>query len=318
MKYKDYYEILGVDKSASQEEIKSAYRKLAKKYHPDTNPDNKSAEEKFKDISEAYEVLGDKEKRQKYDTFGTQGEFQNGYDFDPSQYGFGDNIHYSYSSGEGNGFSDFFNSFFSGSGGFENMFNSSNRSHGPKTGYHFGVDGKDVEVDVNITLHEGFTGAKKNISLRKGKDTKTINYKVPVGIKDGEKIRLRGQGNKGHSGGKDGDIYLTFHFKKQEGMVLEGTDIYMDVDVYPWEAALGAKKSINTLDGKISVNIPAQMQTGKKIRVSRKGYINKDSSRGDLYLKIKIINPEIIDDELKSLFTNMKDLFEGSLDKMSS
>ena len=309
MKYKDYYEILGLDKNASQEEVKKEYRKLAKEYHPDANPGDQKAEEKFKDISEAYEVLGNKEKRHKYDTLGSQGGFQNGYDFDPSQFGYGSNTHYKYSTGGDSGFSDFFNTLFGGGANFENIFGSSSgrrREHG--SAYNHGIDGKDIEVKVNITAQEGFLGEQKKISIRVGEDTKTINYKVPVGIQEGEKIRLRGQGHKGRSGGKDGDLYIMFHFKKQEGMMLEGANLYLDIEVYPWESALGTQKSVQTLDDKISIKIPAGIQTGKKIRVSKKGYISKDSSRGDLYLNIKIVNPESISDEMMELFKKMKDL----------
>lgn len=310
MKYKDYYEILGIDKNASQDEIKKEYRKLAKKYHPDANPGDQKAEEKFKDISEAYEVLSNKEKRSKYDTFGSQGGFQNGYDFDPSQFGYGSSGHYQYSGGS-NGFSDFFNTLFGGGANFENIFGSSSgRRRQNPSAYHQGIDGKDIEIKVNISLEEGFLGEQKKISIRVAEDTKTINYKVPVGIGEGEKIRLRGQGHKGQSGGKDGDLYIVFHFKKEEGKVLEGTNLYLDIEVYPWEAALGTQKSIQILDGKISVKIPEGIQTGKKIRVPKKGYISKDSSRGDLYLNIKIINPEPINDDMMELFKQMQDLVD--------
>ncbi len=311
MKYKDYYEILGLDKNSSQDEIKSAYRKLAKKYHPDANHGDQKAEEKFKDISEAYEVLGNKEKRHKYDTFGSQGGFQNGYDFDPSQFGYGNNTHYRYSTGGGNEFSDFFNTVFGGGSDFGDLFGSSSgRGREHSTTYNHAANGKDIEVKVNITVEEGFLGEQKKISLRVGEDTKTINYKIPIGIREGEKIRLRGQGHKGRFGGKDGDLYIVFHLKKQEGMELEGSNLYLDLEVYPWEAALGTQKAVQTLDGKISVKIPEEIQTGKKIRVPKKGYILKDSSRGDLYLKIKIINPEHIGDKMMELFRQMKDLTE--------
>lgn len=309
MKYKDYYEVLGVDKGASQEEIKKAYRKLAMKNHPDTNPDNKKAEAKFKDINEAYEVLGDKEKREKYDNFGSQSQFQGGNDFDPSKYGFGQNTRQGYSDGDGD-FSDFFNAFFGGGKDFdvENMFHS---SRGGRTG-NYGVNGNDAELDIKITVEEGYKGVQKNLSIRIDDESRTLNYKIPKGIKEGEKIRLKEQGHKGQGSGRNGDLYLKFEFMKDQNMVLEGNDIHVNVELLPWEAALGTQKSIKTVEGTISVKIPKEIQTGRRIRLKNQGYIDKKSNRGDLFVTIKIVNPTVINEEMKELFIKMSELSGNS------
>ncbi|HEX9060471.1 MAG TPA: DnaJ domain-containing protein, partial [Clostridia bacterium] len=197
MQYKDYYKILGIDRSASQEDIKKAYRKLAKRYHPDANPNNKEAEEKFKDVNEAYEVLGDVDKRGKYDNFGKDFNMGNGFDFDPYQYGFGKNARYEYRANSGSGFSDFFNMFFGGS-----PFDAEDIFEGKGAGHHsFSAQrGNDIESEIEITPEEGFVGANKQISLRSDFGEKSIALKIPRGIKEGEKIRLSGQGRTGFGG----------------------------------------------------------------------------------------------------------------------
>lgn len=308
LKYKDYYETLGVEKSSSQEEIKKAYRKLAMKYHPDTNPNNNTAEEMFKNINEAYEVLGDKEKRDKYDQFGSQSHFQGGSDFDPSKYGFGQNAQYEYSTSGNSDFSDFFNAFFGGGREFdvENMFQSSRGGRSRTQSY--AANGNDAELEVMITVEEGYKGAQKKISLKIGEETKTLNYKVPKGIKAGEKIRLKEQGHKGQGGGRNGDLYLRFDFIKDHDMILEGNNLHIIVDVLPWEAFLGANKSIKTLDGTISVKIPKEIQAGKRIRLKDRGYIDKKSNRGDLFLTIRIVNPKIINEEMKELYIKLSEI----------
>jgi len=300
MKYRDYYEILGVDKKASQDEIKKAYRKLAKKYHPDAHPGDKGSEDKFKEANEAYEVIGDAEKRKKYDQFGREGQFANGADFDPSKYGFGNNVRYEYKQGENSNFSDFFNMFFGGSNPFES-FEGGGGIFGQKTGrgsrftQSRQMKGEDSEALLEITPAEGFSGAEKRLSFRTSAGDKTISMKIPAGIKPGEKIKLSGQGGPGMNGGRSGDLYLQVEFRRDSGFEIDGLNLEAQVELYPWEAALGSELSFNTLDGKISVKIPAGIQTGNRIRVTGKGYKDKSGSHGDLYLRVKIINPERLD-----------------------
>lgn len=308
MKYKDYYQILGVDKNASQDEIKKAYRKLAKKYHPDANPGNKEAEEKFKDVSEAYEVLGDEEKRKQYDALGSGFNFQGGYDFDPSQFGF-DNFKYDFSSSSGN-YSDFFNMFFGGGGlNFRDFFG------GGSSGFRrtsYSKKGKDIESELEVTLIEGFKGLEKKITFRRQNQNKSLTFKIPKGVKDGEKIRLKGQGEPGINGGENGDLYLTVKMKTETNQSLEGLDITTTIDVFPWEAALGSEASVETLDGKIILKVPAGVQTDTKLRIPGKGYVDRQGMRGNLYIKVRIVNPKNINEEMKRLYERLGELAGGN------
>lgn len=315
MQYRDYYDVLGVAKEATQEQIKKAYRKLAKQYHPDTNPGNKKAEEKFKEINEAYEVLGNAENRRKYDTLGSQFNFSGGSDFDPSQFGFN---RYEFKGTGSQGFSDFFDMFF-GRGGvdlnelFRNQGGSrfgtdpfsSDTAFG-RRGYNASLKGEDREGDVRISLTDGLKGAEKQVALDTSSGRKTLSVTIPKGIQPGGRIRLAGQGGKGLNGGPDGDLYLIVNFK-EESFRLKGTDIHMDVDVYPWQAALGGEKVVQTPEGRIMVRIPAGIQSGGKIRVPGKGYWTAMGGRGDLYLEIRIVNPERLTEKQRKLFEQLNE-----------
>jgi curved DNA-binding protein len=304
MQYKDYYNIIGLDKGASQEDIKKAYRKLAKKYHPDKNPGNKEAEEKFKDLNEAYEVLGNAEKRKKYDNFGNEYNFQNGHDFDPSQYGFGKNVRYEYRTDGGVNRSDFFNMFF-GEDGFDlgSIFGNSGVNGGSR---HFSNHGDDIEAELEITPEEGFHGMEKRISIRGQSGAKSILFRIPKGAKDGERVRLKGQGEMGSHGGQNGDLFLTLRIKTDGRFGLEGKDLVMTINVMPWDAALGGEMAVNTIDGRILVKIPAGMQADNKIRISGKGYADRSGGRGDLYLKVRIVNPSHLTNEMKALYEKLR------------
>lgn len=313
MKYRDYYEILGVGRNASQEEIKKAYRKLAKKYHPDAHPGDKAAEEKFKEVNEAYEALGDEEKRKKYDRFGREGQFYNGADFDPSRYGFGNNVRYEFRhGGGGSGFSDFFNMIFGGGSPFDS-FDAGDllgRSAGRNGRFakNIRMRGKDSEALLEITPQEGFSGADKRIGIRTPSGEKTISLKIPAGIKPGEKIKLAGQGAPGVNGGKNGDLYLRVEFAKNSGFELKGQDLEAQVALYPWEAALGSEVRFNSLDGIISVKVPAGIQTGNYIRIAGKGYRDRSGRRGDLYLKVMIFNPDKLNAAQMDLFKQLSSI----------
>jgi curved DNA-binding protein len=219
MEYKDYYKTLGVEKNASQNEIKKAFRKLAKKYHPDSNPGDKKAEEKFKEINEAYEVLGDEEKRKKYDTLGSNFNFGNGYDFDPFKYGFGGNTKYTYNAGKtstsGRGFSDFFNMFFGGDGFDDILSGLGNRTGYAGSGFsnmQYPINGDDVEAEIEITPEEGFAGIEKRIKINIDGQEKTISFRIPAGIRQDEKVKIAGQGRSGSNDGRNGDLYLKVKF----------------------------------------------------------------------------------------------------------
>src|SRR5699024_3411381 len=251
MEYKDYYKILNVDKNASQDDIKRSYRRLAKKYHPDLNPDNEEAQEKFKEVNEAYEVLGDKDKKEKYDMFGINYNFSGGQNFDPSQNGFGNGHTYTYTSSGGEGFSDFFNMFFGGdAGGFDisNLFGGASRGQArPQR--------QTIDSELDITIEEGYKGTSKNIGLNIGGQTKNISVKVPKGILPGKKLRVRGEKR-----GLDRDILFNINFKDDPKKKLKGLDITSNIDVLPWEAALGTKLVVDTLAGKIRITIPKGIQ----------------------------------------------------------
>ena len=299
MEYKDYYKILGVDKGASQDEIKSSYRKLAKKYHPDLNPNDSSAQEKFKDINEAYEVLGDENKRKKYDRFGSGYNFTNGQNFDPSNFGFenfGRGGTYTYTTSS-EGFSDFFNMFFGG-----DDFGISDLFGGMAAGGFKQAERQKYEAEINITIEEGFNGITKPLSFRIGNKNKTLSVNVPRGILPGKKIKIKGE-----KAGINGDIYIKINFVENEKLRLEGLDLYKKIDIYPWDAALGTELVIDTLSGKkVKVKIQTNIQTGKKIRIPRKGYRDMKGSKGDLYIETNIVNPPNLSKEQIKLYKELK------------
>ncbi|MEY8416943.1 DnaJ C-terminal domain-containing protein [Tissierella praeacuta] len=301
MEYKDYYKILGVDKSSSQDEIKKAYRKLAKKYHPDLHPNDDKAQEKFKEINEAYEVLGDADRKKKYDTFGSGYNFTGGQDFDPSQYGFGNGSYTYTTSGD---FSDFFNMFFGGSqktssrmGGFDlgNLFGGGRKSTGRQT--------PSYESELNITLEEGYNGVIKNVNLNIGGENKSLSVNVPRGILPGKKLKVKGE-----KWGIKGNILFKINLVEDGKNKLDGLDIITRLDLYPWQAALGDKVVVSTLDGKIKVDIPKSISSGKKIRVPKKGYKDMKGNQGDLYIEMNIVIPQNLTEEEIKLYEKLKQL----------
>jgi curved DNA-binding protein len=304
LKYKDYYEILGVNKSASQVEIKKAFRNLAKEHHPDVNPNNKKSEEKFKDFSEAYEVLGDAERRKKYDDLENGENFQNGHDFDPAQAGY-DNVRHEDGATSENDFSDFFNAFFGGRPtNMDDIFGRGTSRSGRVRS--FAQDGADSEAEISITLKEAFDGNSKKVSIRSSKSEKTISFKIPAGIKSGEKIKLSGLGEAGINGGKNGDLIIKVNFSKDEKFKINGLDLETTLDLFPWDAGLGTEATVDTIDGKIVVKTPAGIQTGGKIRVAGKGYKDMHGRRGYLYIRVRIVNPKVLSEELKEEYLKIK------------
>ena len=304
MEYKDYYRILGVDKNATNDEIKKVYRKLAKRYHPDLNPNDQKAQEKFKDINEAYEVLGDENKRKKYDAFGSGSSFTNGQNFDPSQFGFedfGDGYRYTYTTGGGGeGFSDFFNMFFGGQGsGINDLFGGKTRGRGA----YYEPTQQSYESEIDIRLEEGYRGTTKTVSFKVGNETKSLSVKVPKGILPGKKIKIKSK-----KAGIHGDIYLKVNFIKDGKLKLEGLDIYKRVDLLPWEAALGTKVVVDTFAGKIKIAIPPNIEGGKKIRIPRKGYRDMKGNIGDLYIETNIVNPPNLTEEQKRLYEQLREI----------
>lgn len=317
MKYKNYYEILGVDKNASGDEIKKVFRKLAKQCHPDANPGNKKAEERFKDINEAYEVLGDQEKRKKYDALENNMKFNNGHDFDPSQYGFGGN-RYEYR-GDASPFSDFFNVFFGknainldelfsglgfgGSGGQGYRVRTEKQFDARNSVFH---DSADIEAEMTVVLEEAFFGAEKKISVAQLDDqTKSYLVKIPSGIRDGEKIRLAGLGHPGVNGQR-GDLFIKVKLKEHPSFKLEGSDMIIDLALTPWEAVLGCQVKIQAIDGVLSIKVPVGIQSGQRLRLAGKGYRSGGGGRGDLFAEILIMVPKSLSNEERRLFEQLQ------------
>ena len=305
MQTKDYYKDIGVTNDASQEEIKKAFRELAKLHHPDKNKGNKKSEDKFKEINEAFEVLKDPEKRKKYDELIRQPQFNAGQEFNPSQYGYKNTKQYRYSSEGGDDYSDFFNMFFSGrSGGFDiNDLFGGQRTTTANTIYN----GENIEAEIEITAEEGAVGVEKKISLQTHQGVRNFTFKIPKGVRNGEKIRLKGQGYSGEGGGHSGDLHLIVRMKASSQYTPNGDDLEMTLDIFPWDAALGSLVRINTLSGNIDVKIPENVQAGSKIRVVGMGYPARNKHQGDLYIKVRIVNPRTLSGKMKELYMKMKE-----------
>jgi len=279
MEYKDYYQILGVSRDVSPEDLKKAYRKLARKYHPDVSKEA-NAEAKFKEVGEAYEALKDPEKRAQYDRFGSN--YKNGQSFTPPP-GWG--------GGHGGGASDF-------SSFFESMFGGGGRRGGGSSDSFF-AQGEDVNAKITISLEEAFKGAQKAIRRPSGSNqTGTLNVKIPAGITAGKKIRLSGQG-KASMGGSAGDLLLEIAIAPHAFYRLEDKDIYLDLPIAPWEAALGAKVTVPTLAGRINVSIPAGAKSGQKMRLKGRGLPSKEP--GDQFVVLQIMTPPADTDKAKQI-----------------
>ena len=330
MDYRDYYKVLGVEKKASQDDIKKAYRKLARKYHPDANPNNKAAEEKFKEIGEAYEVLKNPDKRSKYDQLGSNWKQYSraGAQGWPGAGGTGQSYTYNYSGEDfgfgdlGSGFSDFFEMFFGRGSGerFSNGFGSpdgmggastgsrgtgtqskqDNRRSFWKTGGGAIQKGQDYQYNLTITLREAFFGTERAISLQKNGKVRTVNVKVPKGIKDGGKIRVKGEGGQGSRGGEGGDLYLVANISQHHLFTRKENDLYCEIPVTLKEALFGAKIDVPTFEGKVNVTLPPNTQNGKTLRLKGKGMPKpKSTESGDLYIKIKMVLPSHLTEDQK-------------------
>ncbi len=300
VEYKDYYKVLGVKKDASQGEISRAFKKLAKKYHPDVNPDNPEAEEKFKEANEAHEVLKDHEKRKMYDQLGPN--WQHGQNFQPPP-GF-ENIRF-HSAGTGD-FSDFFSAIFGG-GGFPGgaSFQGFDRGFPP-------ARGENAETELVLTLEEAFTGGLKTISLALGgAGQKNLEVTIPAGITEGAKIRLTGQGYPGSSGAPAGDLFLQIKIKPHPLFQVQGKNIVFELALTPWEAALGMILQVPTLGKAVEMNIPPGINSGQKLRLRGKG-LGQGKAKGDQLIQVMIKIPKVNSKKEKELWQQLAEISEFS------
>jgi curved DNA-binding protein len=306
VKYKDYYAILGVSRTASADEIKKAYRKLAQKYHPDVTKDPKG-EEKFKDIAEAYQTLKDADKRAAYDQLGSG--YQPGQDFRPPpdwQQHFRER--YAGAGPGGGAFSfedidlgDLFGAFGA-------------RARGGGTRASMRIPGEDFEVTVHLPLEDAFRGTQVDLNLqlpeydeqgRMRHVPKTIKARIPKGATDGQRLRLRAQGGKGINGGPDGDLYLNIVLHPHPLFRPDGHDLYLDLPLTPWEAALGATVEVPTLSGAVNLKIPPGTAAGRKLRLAKKGLPKPSGGEGDLYAIVQIVNPTVLSERERELFREL-------------
>jgi curved DNA-binding protein len=306
VEFKDYYAILGVPRDASAEDIKKAFRKLARKHHPDVAKDKKGAEEKFKEINEANEVLGDPEKRRKYDQLGA--DWQSGGIPRPGrgrpagthEFNFG-----------GTGFSDFFEQFFGG-GGHHGFTEEADFGHRPGTRGH---RGNDIEGDILVSLEEAMHGSVRAVSLKManaktGKpETQTFQVRIPPGVTSGRRIRVPGKGEPGAGGAEAGDLFLRVRHAAHPDFTTEGADVFHELEIAPWEAVLGAEIAVPTLDGTVKLRIPPGSENGQQLRVRGRGLPKgKSGERGDFHAVLAVQFPEKISDEEKKLWEKLRSI----------
>lgn len=313
MAYIDYYKILGVDKTATQDDIKKAFRKLARQYHPDLNPNDANAKEKFQAINEANEVLSDPEKRKKYDEYGENwkhaDEFEAQRKAYQNQQGGGGDGEYWYSTdgthfsgfggegmhgfgGNGSGFSDF----------FEELFG--HRGAGAGRGAHGAFKGQDIQGELQLTLREAATTHKQTFSV----NGENLRITVPAGIANGQIIKLKGHGGKGVNGGPDGDLYITFNIADDPVFRRKDNDLYTDVNIDLYTAVLGGEVTVNTLDGQVKLKVRPGTQNDAKVRLKGKGFpvYKQDGTYGDLIVTYHVTIPTTLTDKQKDLFRQLQ------------
>lgn len=308
MKYRDYYEILGVDKKASDAEIKKAYRKLAKKYHPDLHPDDKDAKDKFSEVNEAYEVLSDPQKRKKYDTFGKNANFSAGQNFNPNDFAFDfgnfGGSSYTYTTGSDSGFSDFFDSLFGNFGKSSSNFRPGSQRF--TNGSTFTSKKKNtLNTIIEISIDEAIKGCKKSVSVKDSNEIKNIEINIPKGIKNNNKIKVDGS-----KYGINAYILAKIIIKDEDDRRLDGIDIIKRERILPWQAYFGCKKKISTMDGNLMVNIPKETNSGQKMRLKGYGYTDRKGNKGDLILELIIDNPKNLSKEAKELYEKLQKVEE--------
>ncbi len=330
VQYKDYYKSLGVARTASDAEIKKAFRKLAREFHPDVAKNKKQAEEKFKEINEAYEVLGDAAKRKKYDELGANwssgSEFRTPPGWESSGHGGGRGPTQEFHFG-GTGFSDFFEQMFGSAGARGGGF-------GRRGGFaeeSFAERGQDIEGDIMVTLEEATTGSVRAVSVRrsvpcetcggtgqKGRTAcnvcggtgqvaknETYQVKIPAGVAEGQRLRIAGRGEAGVGGGASGDLYLRVRMARHPDFRVEEHNLIYEAELAPWEAVLGANISVPTLNGRVNIKIPPGTQTGQKLRVRERGLPQRGGKNGDLIVVTKVEVPAQVSDAERKLWEQL-------------
>lgn len=305
MNYRDYYEILEVKKDATHDEIRKAFKKLARKYHPDVAKDKDTAEDKFKEINEAYEVLGDQEKRKKYDTLGP--DWQNAGQSRPQSGASGYQYEFT-----GTGFSDFFEQMFGagarpGAGSFH--------SHASHTGGNAPSTGQDAHADILVRLEEVLNGTERSLQLQQinratgARELKTSRIRIPKGISEGQLIRCAGLGNPGLNGGHAGDLFLHVRLERHPDFRVVGSDLYTDLSVLPWQAVLGAEFPVKTMDSSVRIKVPPLTEGNTELRIKGKGLPKGTSgTMGDLYAVIQLTLPASLTDEQKAQWQKLAEL----------
>jgi curved DNA-binding protein len=308
MRYKDYYKVMGVDRDATQDEIKRAYRRLARKYHPDVSKET-DAEERFKEVGEAYEVLKDPEKRSAYDQLGA--DWKAGQDFrPPPDWDEGFEFHGGdFTGADAEQFSDFFDSLFgreAAGGGFRRQ-----------SGRTFHARGEDSHAKISIDLEDAYKGTARTVTLqhteigpdgRPAVKSRTLNVRIPKGVQQGQHIRLAGQGSPGIGQGEAGDLYLEVDFKPHRHYRVEGKDVFIDLPVAPWEAALGATIKVKTPSGNVDLTIPPNSSNGRKLRLKGRGIPAKQP--GDLYVVLSVALPKADTDKAKTAYAEFEKAFD--------
>jgi curved DNA-binding protein len=310
VKFQDYYQSLGVARTATPDEIKQAFRKLARIHHPDVAKNKVAGEAKFKEINEAYEVLSDPEKRRRYDELGEHWQ-ESGAGSAEAPAGRG---RASRGEGEfefgGTGFSDFFESFFGGGrGGFGSFRRSGERFSEDEEPLSY--QGQDVEADLLVTLEEALNGSLRKITLRRpggngsAEHTETYQVRIPAGVREGQRIRLAGKGGAGEGGGSPGDLFLRVRLARHPDLSVQGADLYCDLDLAPWEAVLGAQARIPTLDGTTALRVPAGTAAGSRLRLRGLGLPKEGGVRGDLYATVRIATPTSVSPAEQALWEQL-------------
>ena len=312
MAYIDYYGVLGVSKTASQDEIKKAFKKLARKYHPDLNPNDPTAKQKFQEINEANEVLSDPEKRKKYDAYGENWKHADEFEAQKQRYqqqsrsgggGFGGMGGGYWSSAEGGGFSGNFNG---NEGEFSDFFESMFGHRGGRGQSSAGFRGQDFNAELHLSLRDAAQTHKQILTV----NGKQVRITIPAGVADGQVIKLKGYGAEGVNGGPAGDLYITFVIAEDPVFKRLGDDLYVDVEVDLYSAVLGGEKVVDTLDGKVKLKIKPETQNGTKVRLKGKGFpvYKKEGQFGDLIVTYSVKIPTNLTDKQKELFRQLQSM----------